>query len=582
MRLETFYAEVEQFLGHDKQKVMVVSGGWGVGKTHGWKVSLERFTPQQNYPIKYYAYISLFGLENVSALKTAAWINRVDFAKRTHPVSSETVSQALNSLKDVGLKTIGSLNFKNSGIGVSLNGLTEGLADGFVRDTLVCFDDLERAGERLSMSEILGYVSYLKERKECKIVILLNESELKGQEDRQDRFGTYRAHLEKVADVCLLFSPTSQDATEIGISTRHEHFEFVRNSCISLDITNIRTINRIDMICDRLVVELSKYEKRVIEHSIRFAVLFLYCKYQPNVAPDLGFILQYNKYTYELNLGNAFDNSSIIVSDKDAKNEEFRLTLQNYEYVGMTSFGKVIFDFINTGHLDQDWLFREAANLEAELKKGDRATEFRDAMKLVTSSFAPNDDQVLNGLAGAIRDNPSLISTDMLAEAVAIIRAIQPNYDMEGLIADYVDRSDADRNHWDISSEFNRGALSDPDIMAAFNRKFESFPDDRNLMDILVALGKGSGWSVEDIQYLSKRSPDDYYQLFSSLEGNELKLAVRGAFKFSDTYSNSNFETKVWQDATEAFRRLAERSPLNQIRAKKLGVKLYPPTAPPP
>jgi hypothetical protein len=581
MRLQTFYTEVEQFLGHANQKVMVVSGGWGVGKTHGWKVALERFAPKPNYPIKYYAYLSLFGLENLSALKTAAWIHRVEFAKRKQPVSSETVSQALNSLKDVGLKTIGSLNFKNSGVGVSLNGLTEGLADGFVRDTLVCFDDLERAGERLSMSEILGYVSHLKERKGCKIVILLNESELRGQVDKQDSFGTYRAHLEKVADVYLQFAPTSEEATEIGISTRHEHFEFVRSSCISLGITNIRTINRIDLICDRLVVELSKYENRIIEQSIRFAVLFVYSKYQPSIAPDLDFILKYNKYKYELNLIDDFD-SSITVSDKDKRNEDFRLILQNYDYIGMTSFGKVIFEFINTGHLDQDWLFREAATLEADLMKGDRATQFRAAMRLVTASFAPNDDQVRDGLVEAIRKYPSLVSSEMLFEALAVIRAIEPNYDTDALIADYIEGNDADRSHWDINSEFNQVAIADLEIMAAFNRKFESFPDDRSLIDVLAALGKGSGWSAEDIQFLSMRSPDDYYQLFSSIEGDELKLAVRGAFKFSTTFSNSSLETKIWKDATDALTRLSAQSPLNQIRAQKLGVKLYTPTAPPP
>jgi hypothetical protein len=100
-------------------------------------------------------------------------------------------------------------------------------------------------------------------------------------------------------------------------------------------------------------------------------------------------------------------------------------------------------------------------------------------------------------------------------------------------------------------------------------------------MDVLVALGKESGWSVDDIQFLAKRSPDDYYQLFSSLEGDELKLAVRGAFKFSTTFSNSSLETKIWKDATDALTRLIAQSPLNRIRAQKLGVKLYSPTAPP-
>jgi len=73
-----------------------------------------------------------------------------------------------------------------------------------VRNQIVCIDDLERVGDGLSIKDVLGLVSFLKDQRKCKIVLLLNNEEL------QDRAATdFKSQLEKVIDVkCVLSDPS--------------------------------------------------------------------------------------------------------------------------------------------------------------------------------------------------------------------------------------------------------------------------------------------------------------------------------------------------------------------------------------
>ena len=46
------------------------------------------------------------------------------------------------------------------------------------RNQIVCIDDLERSGADLNIKDVFGLVSYLKEQRGCKVVLLLNDEEL--------------------------------------------------------------------------------------------------------------------------------------------------------------------------------------------------------------------------------------------------------------------------------------------------------------------------------------------------------------------------------------------------------------------
>ncbi|HCD5494277.1 TPA: NTPase, partial [Escherichia coli] len=69
-----------------------------------------------------------------------------------------------------------------------------------VSKMIVVIDDLERRGKNLDVKDVLGLVSLLKEQKDCKVVLLLNN----GTASMED----YSTYKEKVIDRDITYNPT--------------------------------------------------------------------------------------------------------------------------------------------------------------------------------------------------------------------------------------------------------------------------------------------------------------------------------------------------------------------------------------
>src|ERR1019366_9505397 len=83
-----------------------------------------------------------------------------------------------------------------------------------IRDQIVCIDDLERRGQKLDVGDVLGLISFLREQRGCKVILILNDEELKLTDEQKARFEGY---LEKVIDVSLVYEPTSQESVDIAL-----------------------------------------------------------------------------------------------------------------------------------------------------------------------------------------------------------------------------------------------------------------------------------------------------------------------------------------------------------------------------
>jgi hypothetical protein len=104
-----------------------------------------------------------------------------------------------------------------------------------IRNQLICIDDIERAGQGLDVADILGLVSSLRERRGCKIVLLLNEDGLGTQASK-----TFRTHLEKAVDQAVRFEPTPEESAAAALDGQGAADQLLRDNVIKLGITNIR------------------------------------------------------------------------------------------------------------------------------------------------------------------------------------------------------------------------------------------------------------------------------------------------------------------------------------------------------
>jgi hypothetical protein len=194
--------EIRRFLQSEEPEVIVVTGEWGVGKTYTWHEELKAVRAKKSYALDRYSYVSLFGLNSLEALKFAL-IDNLDFLGaptitslendalpgQSVPAYAAKLLQLAPALPFVGkfFEKAGPLYFSA------------------VRSQIVCIDDLERRGDGLSLKDVFGLTSFLREQRACKIVLLMNVEAL--EEDR----ATFDALFEKVIDAQLIFAPTAEE-----------------------------------------------------------------------------------------------------------------------------------------------------------------------------------------------------------------------------------------------------------------------------------------------------------------------------------------------------------------------------------
>lgn len=187
---------------------IVLKGEWGTGKTYLWNSVIEKH--RLNFARVNYSYVSLFGINSLADLKRSIFDNSV-------PSKSAGVVTTKNSV----VENIKKLDFSDGVVGLrkifgygreakipyvgSFGGVIDSIQYSLVTETIICIDDFERRGNSLSARDVLGLVSNLIEKKNCSVILILNEGSLKPD----DEFFTYS---EKVFDYEIIFSPSVQES----------------------------------------------------------------------------------------------------------------------------------------------------------------------------------------------------------------------------------------------------------------------------------------------------------------------------------------------------------------------------------
>ena len=176
MSIDIIKSQIANFLQCNTPEVMAIKGRWGIGKTYSWNKFLLEAKKSNRIALKKYSYVSLFGLNSLDAFKYSIF---------EQVVSSELIGTqpSVATFKENTLSLLGSLGrksfniFRESSLLKGFSPAIESLSFLSLNETIICIDDLERKGNSLSIKDVLGLVSLLKEQKKCKIVLLLNDGE---------------------------------------------------------------------------------------------------------------------------------------------------------------------------------------------------------------------------------------------------------------------------------------------------------------------------------------------------------------------------------------------------------------------
>jgi len=215
MNITNLKEKLENIFKINEPIVILINGKWGVGKTYFWHKFKKELTDKKT------AYVSLFGKEKIADIRTDIFLQVMSKNERI-----------VNKTKDLfkGIKT----PF------IDISTLIASLGSQEFKDIIVCFDDFERLS-LIKLKEVLGLISELKEQKRCKIVMILNEEELNG-EDRK----TLSKYKEKIVDYEFNYAPSPSESLAILQNKLTAFKDYpLEKYLIEHKVNNIRIIRRI-------------------------------------------------------------------------------------------------------------------------------------------------------------------------------------------------------------------------------------------------------------------------------------------------------------------------------------------------
>ncbi len=261
MSLAATNFELLRFIEDRSPGVLCIKGAWGVGKSYYWRSFVK--CHQGSINKRGYSYVSLFGINSLEQLKAAIRENgqAIEDAGGSRRIIDRVTSFAKSGRKikgvDAALEIASQLSFY------------------LLKDEFICFDDIERRGEQLRIADVLGLASQLREERDCKIVLILNETAL---DKREGQGSEYRKYYEKAIDSHVEFAPNARECSKHAYGDVPRYAR-VQDFSIALGLTNIRLMQRIMRVVDQLLPYLEGLHQEVVDEVFRSVTVLSWSAY---------------------------------------------------------------------------------------------------------------------------------------------------------------------------------------------------------------------------------------------------------------------------------------------------------------
>lgn len=547
-------AEIERFLKSPAPEVLCISGPWGVGKTFSWQRFLREVEAARQLAMQRYAYVSLFGLNSLSELRSAVVENTIvaegpltsPDAATLHAMLRKGEKFARQSRPALDIAA-GFFRIKDAGDALYRAAFLT------VRDQLICLDDLERAGDGLKMKDVLGLASMLREQRGCKVVLLLNKAKAENEQERQ-----FDEQLEKVVDTFLVFEPTSAEAVAIAIDGTDPVAAALRDRVVALGVTNMRVIKKIERWARQLETMLVGTAPDIVAKAVATVTLAGWSFLQPGQAPPLDFVRKFNS------MSRLFGRKEV-----PADEQGWRATLQTYGYDSTDDMDELILDGVTVGYFRHRELRAAAATLEERWARLNRDNSFSAAWTAYHHDLTVEDDAVLDAMETGVIENLQAITPLNMNGTVRFLRRYGRDRQASDLIGRYVD---ANRNQPDFFSRSNRHFFDDPvdpELLAAMEAGRAQIVDARDPAEMLKAMARTGGFNPsEDAALLSKLSVAELVKMFDDNSGDDVKGMMEWANRLAVQPGAEGFRASL--DA--ALLEIAGRSPMRADRLRGWGV----------
>jgi hypothetical protein len=550
--------EILRFLKSEDPEVLCIKGAWGVGKTYAWKKYLEEAETSGELGLGLYSYVSLFGLNSLDDVRFSIFERTVTGHHVVTGPDATTFKDLTAKGTELGRRARPIIDTLTSIFG--WKGAGEALYKAAfltVRKQLVCLDDLERAGKGLTVRDVLGLASFLKEERQCKIVLLLNDERM-DEEGREE----FSRQLEKVVDSTLVFDLSAEEACEIAFSAGTNVADLLNPRMVDLGINNIRVIKKIERLALQIRNILEGYDDGVIDQAMATLVLASWAVQQPGTAPSLDFVREYNRFSLAARAQRG---------DLDPDRQQWYDMLSLYPYVTMDDFDAVIIDGAVAGYFDKKRLTKEADQLQAALRQSGESSLGKAWSDLYHGSLVTEDVEFLDALYESSMSEAQVISPLNINSAIRVLREFGRGEQANDVVRNYVESRSEDgfefyniRNH-----HFSEDDIIDETFKVAMEEACQRHVDDRDPFEVLKSLARG-GWSEADVILMGRQSADDFERMFEALRGPEVRASIETVLRIGRA-GHAESEN-ILQNATEALRRIARKSPLRARKIRRFGI----------
>jgi hypothetical protein len=571
MSIENAKKQLTIFLRDPSPSVLAMRGGWGTGKTYCWNKFLE--IEKGNINFDNYSYITLFGAKSIEQIKFNICSSSLE---KTHIGENLSLSEILGvsgfdyrdwrslhnlrKLKKIGTRGL-STYAKYSGD--KNNTLITDLTFNYLESTLICIDDFDRKGKELNAKEVLGMISFLKEHRDCKILLIYNEGNL-DETEKED----YKELREKVIDYEIQFCPTSDEVLEIvfnGNSDNDKALKLLLEKHIrKLGIKNIRILEKIKGYSAKLKIALGEnYGPELINQAFSTAVLLNWSFYSgKNDAPDFNFLKNYNRH-YEIKLKGE--------SEENNEEAKWESLLKDYCFYNCDDFDSEIADSIEINFIDNEKLNKLAEPLDYQFKLGKSRDSFFESYENVFKSFDCDEIKLAKEFLANFKSNIKFLNVLDLDCTVQLLKELDKDISTEDLIRFYLSEHSNRPGVSDLDSYSLRGEIKDKELIRIFKDKFKKTTLTEPVGEVLIRLSKNNGWNTSDIEILNSASESDLYDFLKNPGEGYIGKIIKRSLELVDYINQIEGSKSFSENIISVFKRIEAENEFNKRVLQRFG-----------
>jgi hypothetical protein len=557
MSIAVLKQQIGRFLVTDSPEILSIKGAWGVGKTYAWNRYLESAKKQNRIALAKYSYVSLFGINSLAELKFAIFENMIE---RRAIGSLPTIDSFKSNTSDLH-RTFGKkkLSFIPAGGGLDNNPfMLNSLAFLALERTLICIDDFERKGSAISAQDILGLLSQLKEQKNCKIVLILNDERL-GDDSSAD----YNRLREKVIDTEVRFAPSSQDCVDIALQA-DKIGTLLSAYIIKLKISNIRIIKKIERLARVLAAYLQSSDTPVLDRALKTLTLLTWCYYsQAGDAPDYTYVLRRNSAFSDL------DEQAVMSTQQ----QRWNAILRDYGNYALDDFDLQIAYLVENGHVAEKELMNEAMLWNEQYQLSHTNLSFQEAWDKFNESFDDNTQEVIDCLSGCFSTQARHINPVNLDGAVRLLRFLNKDKLASKIIDTYIQKRAEEVDLFNLSN-YAPGELRDREVISKFKQLMKRARSQQTMQELCdILLQKDENVEQEEIR-LARAEVSEFVRLFKEQRGPKLTQYIDLCLRYNHLSGVTDAQKMITDKATAALQEIGRESKLNASRVRRFGIRV--------